>query len=347
MPRLFTYIITALLIITLNALAEPNDPNQPEIIKLPDVNTANPKTLMYALQNRQSTRQFSPKPLPTQTLGDMLWAGFGVNRPDSGKRTAPSTMDWRETEIYAATENGLFLYDPNQHALKKILSEDIRPLTGKQAFVADAPVNLVFVADYSKMTGEQKSKDFYAAADTAFISQNIYLYCAANNLATVVRGWLDRDKLADAMKLNQNQKVILAQTVGYHKQKNTAKKTPENKTETPEPAQKEPAPDKPKDKTPDPNASPYRDGTYRGSGTGHEGQVTVEVKISEGKISHVNVISERESRPGQSLKKIPQQILKKGSPETVDAVTGATVTSNAIIRAVKMALEKARKTGEY
>jgi uncharacterized protein with FMN-binding domain/nitroreductase len=346
MPELLKYICTVSLIITLNAVAEPNDPNGPEVIKLPEVNTANPKTLMHALKNRKSSRQFSREPLEHQTIGDMLWAGFGINRPDSGKRTAPSTMDWREIDIYACTENGLFLYDPGKHALKKILAEDIRSLTGKQAFVAEAPLNLIFVADYSKMTGDEKSKDFYAAADTAFISQNIYLYCAAKNLATVVRGWVDREKLADAMKLNQNQNVILAQTVGHHPKPKERNPT-ENKTEKSEPAEKKAPADKPQNQTKDPNSSPYRDGTYRGSGTGYEGQVTVEVKIADGKIAAVNVISERESRPGQSLKQIPQQILKKGSPENIDAVTGATVTSNAIFRAVKMALEKARKTGEY
>ena len=125
-------------------------------------------------------------------------------------------MDRREIDIYVALAEGLYLYDPGSHQLKPVLAQDIRAATGGQPFVASAPVNLVFVADYAKMAGGAKEdQDFYAAADTGYISQNVYLFCASEGLATVVRGWLDRPALAKAMKLRPDQKVILAQTVGY------------------------------------------------------------------------------------------------------------------------------------
>ena len=100
--------------------------------------------------------------------------------------------------------------------MKPILAEDIRFLTGRQPFVQEAPVNLVYVADFSRM-GKRKVDDkvFYSAADTGFISQNVYLYCASEGLATVVRGLIDRPALAKVMKLRPDQRVILAQTVGY------------------------------------------------------------------------------------------------------------------------------------
>ena len=146
----------------------------------------------------------------------MLWAAFGVNRPDSGKRTAPSAMNWQEIDIYVATVDGLYLYDAKRHALKPVLAEDIRALTGGQPFVREAPVNLVYVADFSRM-GKAKADDklFYSAADTGFISQNVYLYCASEGLATVVRGSIDRPDLAKVMRLRPDQRVVLAQSVGY------------------------------------------------------------------------------------------------------------------------------------
>jgi nitroreductase len=124
----------------------------------------------------------------------------------------------QEIDIYVATADGLYLYDAKAQLLKPILSEDIRAMTGRQDFVKEAPVNLIYVADFSRMGNAPKGdKELYSAADTGFISQNVYLYCTSERLATVVRGSIDRAALAKAMKLRPDQKIILAQSVGYPK----------------------------------------------------------------------------------------------------------------------------------
>lgn len=185
-------------------------------IKLPAPQTDKGRPLMQVLKDRKSQREFSPRELPLQVLSDMLWAAFGINRPDSGGRTAPSAMHMQEIDIYVAKSDGLYLFDAKKHMLIRVLAEDIRAVTGKQAFVGDAPVNLVYVADSSKMgNGSVEDKNFYAATDTGFISENVYLYCASEGLATVVRAWFDRPVLEKAMKLQSHQRVILTQTVGY------------------------------------------------------------------------------------------------------------------------------------
>ena len=187
-----------------------------ENIDLPRPRTTGGMPLMEALSNRSSSREFSRKEIPLQVLSDMLWAAWGVNRPGSGKRTAPSAVNWQEIDVYVALEKGLYLYDAIHNRLLHILSEDVRGLTGTQEFVKQAPVNLVFVADQSRMQSRsQEQKDFYSATDAGFISQNVYLYCASEGLATVVRGSIDRGKLAEKMQLATAQKIILAQTVGY------------------------------------------------------------------------------------------------------------------------------------
>ena len=190
----------------------------PAPLTLPKPQMEGGKPLMQALKERASLREFSTEKLPLQILSDMLWAACGINRPDSGKRTAPSARNWQEMDVYVATADGLYLYDPKGHTLKPILSEDIRALTGTQPFVKDVPVNLIYVADYSKI-GEASTadKEFYSAADTGFISQNVYLHCASEGLATVVRGLIDRYALAKAMRLRPDQKITLAQSVGYPK----------------------------------------------------------------------------------------------------------------------------------
>ncbi|MCX6354573.1 MAG: SagB/ThcOx family dehydrogenase [Candidatus Aureabacteria bacterium] len=176
------------------------------------------KPLMQALAERKSLRSFSDKKLRPQLLSNLLWAAFGINRLESGKRTAPSAVNWQEIDLYAATERGLFLYNARAHRLDPVLAKDIRSSAGEQPFVRVAPLVLIFVADYAKM-GEapQDKKDFYSATDTGFISQNVYLFCASEGLATVVLGMVDRPALAKVMGLRGDQKIVLTQPVGYPK----------------------------------------------------------------------------------------------------------------------------------
>lgn len=189
-----------------------------ETLQLPKPQTDGGRPLMQVLRDRKSSRAFSARELPAQELSNLLWAAFGVNRPESGKRTAPSAVNWQQIDIYVATADGLHLFDAHAHALKPVLAEDIRALTGTQPFVRQAPVNLVYVADRSRMgRASDANKDFYSATDTGFISQNVYLYCASEGLATVVRGLVDRPALAKKMGLRPDQRIILAQSVGYPK----------------------------------------------------------------------------------------------------------------------------------
>jgi SagB-type dehydrogenase family enzyme len=185
-------------------------------VKLPPPRTDGGRPLMQVLKDRSSSRSFSNDTIPVQVLSDMLWAAWGINRPESGRRTAPSASNRQEIDVYVTTDNGVFVYDAVGHALNPVLAEDIRALTGTQPYVKDAPVNLVYVADFSKMgNGDDNQKYSTASANTGFISENVYLYCASEGLATVVRGSVDKPTLEAAMKLRPEQKVILAQTVGY------------------------------------------------------------------------------------------------------------------------------------
>ncbi len=191
---------------------------EPEIVKLPAPQTTGGQPLLDCLRLRQSARNFGTEKLPPQVLSNLLWAADGINRPESGKRTAPSAVNWQDIDIYAAMEDGLFLYLPKEHALKKILAEDVRAATGTQDFVKSAPLDLVYVSDYAKIpNGPDENKRFHSGAHTGFISQNVYLYCASAGLITVVRGLVDREAAAKALKLRPDQHITLAQTVGYPK----------------------------------------------------------------------------------------------------------------------------------
>lgn len=186
---------------------------QPVALPKPQITGGMP--LMQALNERKSTREFSVEKLPQQVLANLLWAAFGVNRGD-GRRTAPSASNRQEIEIYAVMADGVFLYDAQAHALKPVLKEDLRAATGSQDWIAKAPLNLVFVADYAKMGNQaDDNKRANSNVDTGYISQNVYLYCASEGLGTVARGGLNRDELQKALQLRPEQRVVLAQTVGY------------------------------------------------------------------------------------------------------------------------------------
>ncbi len=178
------------------------------------------KPLMEVFKARKSSRDFRCEIISPQTLSNMLWAAWGINRPDSEKRTAPSARNKQEIDVYVATAEGLFLYEAKTHSLQRILSEDIRANTGTQEYVKNVPVNLIYVADYSRMSEmDEADKLAWSYADTGFIAQNVYLYCASEGLAVVVRALIDRDKLAMIMKLRPEQKITLSQSVGMHQTK--------------------------------------------------------------------------------------------------------------------------------
>jgi Nitroreductase family len=120
-------------------------------LDLPSPRSAGGQPLIETLKLRRSTREYSDRPLPAQTLSDLLWAAFGVNRPN-GDRTAPYWRHVMVMDIYAAMAGGVWLYEPKAHALLPYLKDDIRAATGLQDFVAAAPLNLVYVAHGDRMT---------------------------------------------------------------------------------------------------------------------------------------------------------------------------------------------------
>jgi SagB-type dehydrogenase family enzyme len=206
-------IATAFLLCPLTGLSEDLKP-----IKLVKPQMDSGRMLMHVLKDRKSSRLYSPRKLPIRVLSTLLWSACGVNRPLSGGRTVPSAHKWYVIDVYVATADGLYLYDPLQHILMPIDKQDIRGLTGTQKFVKDVPVNLIYVSNFSRMPDtDNDQKEFYSAVSTGFISQNVYLYCASEGLATVVRATIDRAPLAKAMKLRDDQMIILTQSVGYPK----------------------------------------------------------------------------------------------------------------------------------
>ncbi len=186
-------------------------------IDLPAPQKTGGMPLMEALAKRFTARAFATNELSSQQISSLLWSAFGVNRPD-GKRTAPSASDRRETDVYVLLKSGAYVYSAASNRLDLVAAEDIRALGGTQAFVKDAPVTLVFIADLAKMgAGSDDNKKNTANIDVGYISQNVYLFCASEGLVTGARGSVDRTTLGPKLKLRPDQMIILAQSVGHPK----------------------------------------------------------------------------------------------------------------------------------
>jgi SagB-type dehydrogenase family enzyme len=197
MNKLFISILTASFCFSCTA----------QDISLPSPSKTGGKPLMEALNDRQTTREYSDKELDEQTLSDLLWAAYGFNRED--KRTAPSANNKQEFILYVVLKSGVYVYDAKANVLIQKVKGDFRAKTGKQEFVAVAPLNLVYVVDLKKNSAEG------AMIDCGYISQNVYLYCASAGLGTVVRGWFDKENVRSALQLSEEEEPVLTQTVGY------------------------------------------------------------------------------------------------------------------------------------
>jgi len=181
------------------------------------------RPLMQVLKDRRSTRAYSSKKIPLQILSNLLWAAFGINRPGTNLRTAPS--GFFSNDIYVATAEGVFLYDARANLLNPVLAEDVRNLSGQQypppgvygGYVGEAPVNLIYVWDRSKKRPHysEELNMYHVFTNTGLISQNVYLYCASEGLVTVVRSWFNKPALEKKMKLQPEQYATLVQSVGY------------------------------------------------------------------------------------------------------------------------------------
>ncbi|MCC6946187.1 MAG: nitroreductase family protein [Bradyrhizobiaceae bacterium] len=189
-----------------------------ETIKLPAPETKGGMPLMDALTLRKSTRLYDDRALPPQVLSNLLWAAFGINRPESGGRTAPSARGANEIDIYVATPDAVRIYDPKANELRPHVSGDVRAKTSVLPFVRNAPVVLIYVADRVRMPKQsEEEQNQNAIADAAIIGQNVYLFAASAGLGTVILGSVDRKALPPAINLRTDQILTYTQPVGYPK----------------------------------------------------------------------------------------------------------------------------------
>ena len=220
-----TFIFLSVLFMLTSCNAKPTRTSTPICINNNEIQLTQPDLqvkgeLMTALKNRCSVRTFDTKTLDLETLSNLLWAANGINREESAKRTAPSAVNAQDILIYVCMENGAFIYLPESHLLQLVSNQDLRKeIAHTQDFAKDAPISLVLVSDLSRFPFDNKEKALQLACmDAGYVSQNVYLYCTIDNLATVARGTMNTDALKEALNLNDNQVPLLNHPIGYIKE---------------------------------------------------------------------------------------------------------------------------------
>lgn len=189
-------------------------------IQLPKPSMDNKVTLMQALQNRHSTREYADKQIPDDVLSTVLWAACGINRPGEGKITAPSAINVQDIQVYVVRQDGAYLYQPKSNSLEKVSSKDLRAaVAGRQSFAASAPVSLVLVSNHNKFPQQmpREAKTRMGVVDAGYISENICLACSALELNTVPRMTMDTEALKKDLGLDDNYDLVLNSQIGYQK----------------------------------------------------------------------------------------------------------------------------------
>lgn len=192
------------------------------IIKLPEPQKDLTFPLMKAIELRRTKRKWTDEMLSEQELSNLLWSACGITLKETerakNRRTVPSSRNSQTIKIFVATSQGVFLYDEKIHSLIEVLIEDIRKYISTQKMMQSAPIGLIYIADYSKMSmytaTDDNRKWFVAGTETGFISQNVYLYCASAGLSTAIIGLVDRDKLHNIVELKEYEHVVYTQVIG-------------------------------------------------------------------------------------------------------------------------------------
>jgi SagB-type dehydrogenase family enzyme len=193
-----------------------NSVKAPEIRQLPEPVIGMDMPFKMALEQRRTIRTIREDELPIDLISSLLWSAYGINRAEESRRVVPSAVNVQEFDVYLFDRQGVYLYDAQKKALIMVAEGDYRKVISSQPFFEKAPVSIVLVANYDRMKifKDKSVRDFYAAVDCGYISQNIYLFSASAKLATVACGGINHDELGKLLRVT-NGKAMLAHPVGF------------------------------------------------------------------------------------------------------------------------------------
>lgn len=173
--------------------------------KLPAPNMKDP--FLKMLSSRKTSREFNPnKNINNQTLSNILWAAYGINRPAEDKRTIPTARNAQDLEIYVIKKDGAYLYDAKKNELVRVTEKNLFPyFVENQEFTNNSNLILLYA------TKNHREETSAMHAGSAY--QNVAIYCAEHNISNVVKGLIDRKGLAKELK-TKAKNILISQVIG-------------------------------------------------------------------------------------------------------------------------------------
>ena len=171
------------------------------------------------LAGRRSVRQFADARLTDPEVSQLLWAAQGMTDAE-GYRTAPSAGALYPLEVYVATADGCFHYEPGRHLLHRNSKDDRRKAIYEAALsqdaVREAPAVFVIAAIYERTEGkygEQRGAR-YVHMEAGHAAQNLLLQAVAMGLGAVPIGAFQDSRIQEALRLPAEEQPLYLIPVG-------------------------------------------------------------------------------------------------------------------------------------
>ena len=188
-------------------------------MNLPKPNLDGSISLGKTIAARRSWRDFQPRPLTLEQIGQLAWSAQGQDAK-SKYRTTPSAGATYPLELFVVTEQGVFSYLPSKHALEKLIDQDVRSALASaawgQEFIEAAPLTLVFAAEFARTTRRYGQRGVrYVYMEAGHAAQNVHLQAEAIGLGSVAVGAFDDASVSKVLSLPKNLEPVYMVVVGY------------------------------------------------------------------------------------------------------------------------------------
>jgi SagB-type dehydrogenase family enzyme len=189
------------------------------LVNLPNPNLDGSISLGKIVAARRSWRDFRHRPLTLEQIGQLAWSAQGQDIK-SKYRTTPSAGATYPLELFVVTEQGVFSYLPSKHALERLMNQDVRSALASAAwgqdFIEDAPLTLVFAAEFDRTTRRYGQRGVrYVYMEAGHAAQNVHLQAEAIGLGSVAVGAFDDASVSKVLSLPKNLEPVYMVVVGY------------------------------------------------------------------------------------------------------------------------------------
>jgi|GEM_PF-5095565 len=194
------------------------------MLKLPEPKIDLNAPLMKAIKNRKSTRRFTEDDVTIDELSNILYCAAGQTKKATkrvkSKRVIASACNGQKVHVLVAWRGRVYRYDERDHVLIEVVDKCINEEIVNQKMLKNNKLGLIYIANQCMTSGVYRTSEsefnLLVGTEVGAMSQNVSLYCAVNQLGTVLVGLMDRSKIGKIVNLS-DEKVLYTQVIGHLK----------------------------------------------------------------------------------------------------------------------------------